>query len=168
MQPLSPRRERGPCVVADISDAYRDHMADVQRYLFARTHDPQRAADLTQDVFVDALRALPRLERRGNSLLPWLLTVARRRLADDVRTRAAEPAYEQLDEARGVADHLDDDALEAAELLQIVARLPENQRAVVLLRAVVGCSFTEIGRVRAMRPSACRMQYSRALRALRR
>lgn len=167
MSPLPQAPEGRACCVADISDAYRTHRAEVLRFLLARTRDHQRAADLTQDVFVDALRALPQLERRSESLLPWLLTVARRRLVDDRRSRAAEPTWTPLDDAAGLAYDREEGATDASELLRAVRRLPESQRAVVLLRAIAGRSFAEIGAARAMHPSACRMQYCRAVRALR-
>jgi RNA polymerase sigma-70 factor (ECF subfamily) len=75
---------------------YDRHVDAVYRYVRVRVMDTPLAEDLTHDVFVAALGALPRFRWRGN-LRPWLLSIAHNRLANywrsaDRRPADAEPA----------------------------------------------------------------------------
>jgi DNA-directed RNA polymerase specialized sigma24 family protein len=58
----------------------------VYRYLRRRTGDHERAEDLTQQVFADAVASLRATQSPS---LAWLYTVAQRRFVDEVRRRAA-------------------------------------------------------------------------------
>jgi RNA polymerase sigma-70 factor (ECF subfamily) len=162
------RRRGDPCTSRDVAAAFEVHRAAVLRFLLSRTHDPDRAADLTQDVFVDAVRALPHLQRRRDSLLPWLMTVARRRLIDDVRRRAGEPVWRSLDQVPVPEQGQCDDCTAYVELLGLVRDLPRGQRTVLVRHLFNGESFEEIAAAGGMHAAACRMQFSRARKALRR
>ncbi|KJY30003.1 sigma-70 family RNA polymerase sigma factor, partial [Streptomyces katrae] len=63
---------------------------DVWRYVAYLSADTQAADDLTQDVFLRALAALPRFEGRS-SARTWLLSIARRTVVDSIRRAAARP-----------------------------------------------------------------------------
>ena len=70
--------------------AFRRHYGHVYGYFRRRLGDPERAEELTQDVFAAAARSLPE-ERPGDPpVLVWLYTVARRRFADEARRRGRE------------------------------------------------------------------------------
>ena len=107
------------------------------------------AEDCFQETFIAALRAYPRL-RRDSNLRAWVLTIAHRKALDAHRERArralpvADPGAVDSRSAAAPAER--DEALWGA-----VHRLPERQRAAVLLRfladlphrdiaAAIGCS----------------------------
>src|SRR5579864_5252983 len=56
---------------------YELHVHRVFAYLRSRTRNDDDAADLTQQVFLQALDALPRYEPRGAPFVSWLLRIAR-------------------------------------------------------------------------------------------
>jgi RNA polymerase sigma-70 factor, ECF subfamily len=155
----------GATAELDLARVFRDHRSTIFRYLLRRTGDPQLAEDLTQDVFADALAALPRLDRDPRSLLPWLYTVARRRAIDAARAGRAVPVG-TLEELPGPAREGGAEPPLAA-VVDAVRALPPPQRAVVVMRVLDGRSFAEIGADLGAAESACRMRFSRALRALR-
>ena len=64
---------------------------DVRRYVTHLSGDAQAADDLVQDTYLRVLRSLPRFEGRS-SARTWLLTIARRTVADRIRTSAAAPS----------------------------------------------------------------------------
>src|ERR1700754_441827 len=89
------RAEHGPPALREreragrVEAAYRRHYRSVHRFFLRRTGDEQRSDDLTQDVFVDAVRGLSR-STEETPLLAWLYTVAQRRFVDDVRRESRQ------------------------------------------------------------------------------
>ena len=63
----------------------RATQADVWRFC-AHLGDPGDADDLTQEVYLRAIRALPRF-RGDASIRTWLLAIARRSVADHIRAQ---------------------------------------------------------------------------------
>jgi len=148
----------------DLGSEFREHRRAIFLYLLRRTGDADRAEDLTQEVFAEAVAALPRLYGDRNPLLPWLYTVARRRAIDAARK-------DRLVACGSLEDVSVDAAEPAADLgivVEAVRTLPATQRAVVLMRLFEGRSFAEIGVALGAAESACRMRFSRAMRDLRR
>jgi RNA polymerase sigma factor (sigma-70 family) len=142
--------------------AFRRHYGNVYRYVRRRTHDHDRAEELTQQVFADAAASL---RETGSPPLAWLYTVAKRRFADEVRREAqlgtlaiaATPDAEAREYGLDVAH-----ALSAA-----LSRLPDAQRQVAVLKLVRGVRFAEIGELLGVSEAAAKMRFVRALEALR-
>ncbi|MGW0163625.1 RNA polymerase sigma factor [Streptomyces sp. NPDC003343] len=66
---------------------YNDHRAEVYRYLVNRTRDRHLAEDLTQDVFLRALRRIEtfRHQQTGGGFNGWLMTIARNLHTDHLK-----------------------------------------------------------------------------------
>ncbi|MBR0679576.1 sigma-70 family RNA polymerase sigma factor [Roseomonas eburnea] len=110
--------------------------------------DAMLADDLVQETL---LRALDRwwLRRPGASLRAWLYAILWRRFIDGKRSEAvarrhAEASAEALPPLPLAAP---DQALEAARVVALLARLPEEQRAVLVLVAVEGLDYAEAAAV---------------------
>jgi RNA polymerase sigma factor (sigma-70 family) len=138
--------------------AFRRHYDQVYRYLRWRTHDHHRAEELTQQVFADAAGSL---RESGDPPLAWLYTVAKRRFADEARKRGAQVSPVP---APGTTEYGAD---VAAALQAALARLPEGQRRVVVLKLLRGARFAEIGERLGLTEAAAKMRFVRALDALR-
>ena len=101
------------------------------------------AADLTQETFASAVSAL----RRGAQVdapLPWIVTIARRRLVDHYRrTNRGEDAHRRLE---GEVVQVGVSATSAAEdrILRALAALPTHFRLVLVLRYVDGLQVAEV------------------------
>jgi RNA polymerase sigma-70 factor, ECF subfamily len=146
--------------VADVLDrAFRAHYGQVYRYLRRRTHDPDRADDLAQQVFADAAAALPDFGPHAPSPLAWLYTVAQRRFADEARRRAPEPTM--AEEPTAYPEQL------TGVLVAAFGRLPEEQRTVLALKLIRGARFKEIAATLGIGEGAAKMRFQRALSALR-
>ena len=119
-------------------DAHRDV---VWRFLVSAVGRTE-AEDCFQETFIAALRAYPRL-RRDSNLRAWVLTIAHRKALDAHRGRArralpvADPGAVDSRSAGSSAQR--DEALWGA-----VHRLPERQRAAVLLRFLVDLPHRDI------------------------
>jgi RNA polymerase sigma-70 factor (ECF subfamily) len=62
--------------VAQFNTLYHLYVERVHRYMLARTHNAEDAADLTQQVFLQALDGLPRYRDRGVPFTAWLFRIA--------------------------------------------------------------------------------------------
>jgi RNA polymerase sigma-70 factor (ECF subfamily) len=97
--------------------------------------------DLLQDSIEAALTR--RSQWRGLNLRSWLLTIICNRHRNGVRSRIRHPSVE-IDEAENVATPEPvSDPLERARLEAALNTLPDEQRAVLMLVVVEGCSYAE-------------------------
>jgi RNA polymerase sigma factor (sigma-70 family) len=149
--------------VSDVAEqAFRRHYGQVYRYLRRRTGDHHRAEDLAQRVFVDAVVSLRETESPS---LAWLYTVAQRRFADELRRNAVGQRLGVLQPVASQDAEYGPDV--AAALRAAIARLPEGQREVLVLKLLRGARFAEIGAKLDLTPEAAKMRFMRALEALR-
>ncbi|MGW8917203.1 sigma-70 family RNA polymerase sigma factor [Streptomyces sp. NPDC055752] len=144
---------------------------DVLRYVTYLSGDPQTAHDLTQDTFARALGSLHRYEGRA-SARTWLLSIARRAVADHLRRAAVRPR---------IADTVDwETALERAQppglpgfedgvaLLDLLDTLSDERREAFLLTQVVGLSYEETAGFTGCPVGTVRSRVSRARAAMER
>jgi RNA polymerase sigma-70 factor, ECF subfamily len=121
----------------------REHYSAIYRYLLYLIGQPDQAADLTQETFLEGWRCLNTFQGRG-SLRGWLLRIARRQFLHLFQRGQAELGLEGIAEvaAPGAAARL-----ESVELRDVIDRLSPEQREVVLLYYLEGYSSTEIARI---------------------
>jgi RNA polymerase sigma-70 factor (ECF subfamily) len=117
---------------------YRD---DVRRYVASIVRDHHDAEDVMQSVFLKLMSAIHGYEERGVPFGAWLLRVAHNAAVDTVRARRAVPC----EEIRVTDDGRDQIALERRESLKrALARVPHEQREVLVLRYIAGLPPREI------------------------
>lgn len=132
--------------------------------------DAALAEDLYQEAFLRLLRAAPRWRPRAR-LSTWLYRVALNLCIDHARKRresVLDPAAAEalLDRRPGPQDHLQ--ASQTAQWLRAeVARLPAEQRAVLLLRVYGGLSEREVAEVVGCPVGTVKSRLHYALRRLR-
>ena len=146
---------------------YDDALPVVYGYLVRRCGDPGTAEDLTSETFLAAMDAARRSAPPPISV-PWLLGVARHKLADHYRRRCDRfsVSVAELPEPVDPADDWD------AELDRLVAegtlaRLSEPHRAVLTLRYMDDCSVPECAELIGRTVHATEALLVRARRAFR-
>jgi RNA polymerase sigma-70 factor (ECF subfamily) len=119
---------------AALAELFRRHWPAIHRAAWLVTHDAQAAEDIAQEAFLAALQRLDSFDRQ-RPFRPWLHRIVVNRAVDFVRARRArrEVAAVGLPEPEARAPRgLDDDTVAA------LARLGPDQRAVVVLRHLLG------------------------------
>lgn len=161
--------QRDPDAFAPLYERYRPL---VLGYCYRRTGSLEQAEDLTQQVFIRALRALPGYQPRpGASFRAWLFTIAHN-LVIDSRRRTRDHRSLDRDDREPIPDRarLPEEHAIVEERRQHVrralARLPERQRQVVELR-LAGLSGAEIAASLEMTISAVKSAQLRAFARLR-
>ncbi|HEX2086798.1 MAG TPA: sigma-70 family RNA polymerase sigma factor [Solirubrobacteraceae bacterium] len=152
------------------SELYLRYFDGIYGYLRIALRDEHEAEDATQDVFLQAFRALPRYELRGQPPRRWLYRIARNVAIDRGRRVRALPQDPAALEARTDAEPVDefDELLSDAALVAHIERLPEAQREVLFLRYAAGFEAPEIARMTRRSPAAVRQLHHRAIAELRR
>ncbi|WP_127941458.1 sigma-70 family RNA polymerase sigma factor [Nonomuraea polychroma] len=129
------------------------------------------ADDVAQEVCIAVLSALPRYRDMGRPFASFVFGIASHKVADALRSsvRSAVPTQDLPDgpdEGPGPEETVVR-YIEVEHARRLLARLPDNQRELLLLRVVSGLSAEETGNVLGMSPGAVRVAQHRALARLR-
>ncbi|MFB1295551.1 RNA polymerase sigma factor [Mycobacterium sp. pW049] len=157
-------RSEGGTAPRTLLELYDDALPAVYGYFVRRCGDRGTAEDLTSETFLAAMDAA-RKPSPPQISVPWLIGVARHKLADHYRRRHSVPVAE-IPEPTDPADEWD------AELDRIVAEhvlagLPEQHRTVLTLRYLDDCSVPECAELIGRTVHATEALLVRARRAFR-
>ena len=137
----------------------------LRRYARALVGDRSGADDLVQDKLERAWAKL-HLYRRGTDLRAWLFTVMHNVHVNRVRaTRATDLLRDEMPEL--AQDGAQGDALLMRDLDRAIARLPADQRAVLLLVTLEEMSYEEVARTLGIPIGTVMSRLSRAREKLR-
>ncbi len=150
---------------------YDKHVAAIYRYVYYRVRDDAEAEDLTSDVFMRALKAMPRYEPR-QAFLAWLYRIARNAVIDRARRGNRQVSFEDALRHPGADQIVEPDAeilahSDSVTLRGALAKLTPLQQEVVVLRYLEGYSTQEVARIVGKREGTVRGIQFRAIGALR-
>lgn len=147
-------------------DRYRDKVYGFVLHVYA--HEPARAEDFTQDVFLRAIRARQSFDP-SRTFSSWLYAIARNHCLNELR-RSARETTRPVEEFAARAGHDAPGALDRQELGRAirgaVADLPEDQRAVFVMHEIDGLSHRQIAAVMDLGEGNARTILHRAKAAL--
>lgn len=156
--------------MADNFGALLEHeIPRLRRYARALTRDATRADDLVQSCLARAL-AKCHLWQPGTDLRAWLFTILHNQHVNDVRRAVREGVSVPVEDVAPVLTvHSTQGAsLDLRDLDRAMARLPEEQRQVVLLVGLEGMRYEEVAAVLDVPVGTVRSRLSRGREALRR
>lgn len=142
------------------------------RARLARMPGSEHAAeDVAQEVCIAVLTALPRYRDEGKPFEAFVYRIAANKVADAQRAgvKAAVPT-DDVPDVIDLADSPEDHAVRAdgaRRARALLARLPDQQRELLMMRVAVGLSAEETGRALGMTPGAVRVAQHRAVARLR-
>jgi RNA polymerase sigma-70 factor (ECF subfamily) len=148
----------GPERVARLFE--RHHLA-LYRYLVSATGSVPVAEDVTQDVFLRALRGLP--DDPAAHERAWLYTTARHLVLNRRRDLARRGIPEELPELPARAAP----AADAFDLHEALDRLDAPERDLLLMRELGGLGYEELSKVFDLTPDAVRSRLHRLRLSLR-
>ena len=158
---------------AAVEALIRELRPRVFRYVLARVLDPHTADDVTQEVAMTLMSALPRYVDQGRPVTAWVFGIAANKVREQRRStgRRREMAADALPEAP------DDETREpefaavrldtARRVAALLATLPEQHAEILRLRVAAGLTAEETAAVLGMSPGAVRVAQHRALSRLR-
>jgi RNA polymerase sigma-70 factor (ECF subfamily) len=137
----------------------------LRRYARALTRDITRADDLVQTCLTRAI-AKQHLWQPGTDLRAWLFTILHNQHVNDVRRPAREVALSEMDQLP-MAQPQALVMLELRDLEAAIAKLPQEQRRVILLVGLEGLSYDDVATVLGVPIGTVRSRLSRARDQLR-
>ncbi|MBA2315113.1 MAG: RNA polymerase sigma factor, partial [Chloroflexi bacterium] len=152
-----------------VEELFGKHHGEIYAYLVRMLRDPELAADLTQDAFVKAYRNYESLEKPENARA-WLYQIAHRVALDELRRRKIIRFLPWTGESRGAApsaEHLAMDLRLSGDLQRALARIPERQRAALLLAELHDLTGLELAAALGVSHVAARALLTRARESLR-
>lgn len=115
-------------------------------FAYRLTGNDADASDLTQDAFIRVFRAWQSF-KPGTSFLSWIYRIVTNLYRDELRRRKGRFYQEEIPE-RAVAPIEDYVEAHLSEpVSKALAGLSPEQRKIVLLADVEGCSYQEIGQI---------------------
>ena len=148
-----------------MTDLHRSIEAEIprlRRYARALARDVAAADDLVQDCLTRALGKL-HLWQEGTDLRAWLFTILHNQYVNHVRRAVREGAAVGLSETEPMLTRAPQQGkrLELRDLERAMAKLPEEQRSVILLVGLEGMRYEEVADVLGVPVGTIRSRLSR-------
>ena len=152
---------------------YLLYRARIYHYLRTRIASEEDAADLTQQVFLQALAALPRYRPRGSPFVVWLFRIARHAAINLSSRSPGCVSWDALPETMYPVEAAEQDP-EALVMRQemtghlkaLLASLDPEKRELLALRFAAGLNSSQISALVGKKPEAVKKQISRLLQSL--
>lgn len=148
---------------------YDKYLKQIYGFIYYKTSHKETAEDLTSQTFFKALRYLGGFNFvKNSSFSAWLFTIARNCVIDHYRS---SKLFKNIDDVWDLASTEDiaknfESKEESAQLLKYLKELNSKQREIVILRVFQDLSYREIANITNRSESACKMDFSRALKKL--
>ena len=148
---------------------YKKYHEQIFRYVYQRMDDEEMAFDVTSQVFMKAIKNLPKYEFRGVPFSSWLYRIAKSELYQAFRDKKAERTV-NIDTVQvfHVIDEFEQDEIEENKqrLVECLAQLKENDIQLIELRFFEKRSFKEIGEILEISENNAKVKSFRALEKL--
>ena len=148
---------------------YDNYLDKIYRFLFFRTNHEETAEDLTSQTFLKALDKIKSFDAEKGTFQAWLYRIAHNLLVDHYRSPRKDV---DLDQAVNIADESSpekdvDDLFNTLKAKKLLSTLPEQTQTLIILRVWEDLSYTEISKIMDKSEASLKMQFSRAVSALR-
>jgi RNA polymerase sigma-70 factor, ECF subfamily len=155
--------------VAAFEPLYQRYHQRVYYYLRLRMNNDDDAADLTHQVFLQALHALTRYRLRGVPFAVWLFRIAHNSVINAMTRRLQTISWDELPEE----EHVREAGVEEQVLLQetlgrlrlLLRQLDPSKQELLALRFAAGLTIPQIAAIVGKKPDAIKKQFSRLFQA---
>lgn len=148
----------------EIEELYGRFYKEILAYCTAMTKSGAAAEDLVQEAYMRAMAHWEDLEDlSGGQRRAWLYKTARNLFIDQTRKQSRETPAEE--EQLALAAFQED--LSQAAVGQLIARLPESEKALFIMRYFEGYNARELGELFGLPPATVRSRLASAKRRLR-
>jgi RNA polymerase sigma-70 factor (ECF subfamily) len=151
---------------------YERYVGRIYSYVYYRTGNAHDAEDLTERVFIRALRHIGSYNHRGVPFSAWLYRIAHNLVANWHRDNSRRKEIPLDDGAlaehsAGLPEHEMMQVEERERLLRVIRHLPSERQQLLILKFVEHLSNAEIGVIMGRTEGAVKSLYHRTLLSLR-
>lgn len=152
-----------------IARLYESNFTAIYNYFRYRVGSATIAEDLTSQLFLSMLKALPRYQISEAPFKSWLFKIARNLVAEEYRKRGSRETV-RLDDIGEITEIRQESAFLSAEneicIREALCNLTDEQREVLLLRFYGDFSHGEVASLMGKSEAAVKMLQKRALDTL--
>lgn len=152
------------------AELFRATLPVVWGNLYGRCGDEALAEDLASDAYMRAMRAVHRFEGGSREFLAWVLTIARNRFYDHVKSGRMkwEVVVDEMPVMPAFHDPENEtlDRVEGDVLREALEELTTEQQEVVHLRFFQGLPIADVAEITGRKEGAIKALQYRALRSL--
>lgn len=143
-------------------DIVLEYQAPLSRYLYNMVRDKELARDLTQDTFIEAYRGIANTEGELK-LKPWLYRIATNNAIQVLRRRKiiSWTTWAEEKHDRGESESLEDEFTQRELVRDVLNKLPEKYKVVLLLHDYQGFKCQEIGGILNISTEAAKKRLAR-------
>jgi len=151
---------------------YERYVTRIYNYIYYRVGNASEAEDLTERVFLRALRHIEKYTQRGLPFSAWLYRIAHNLVANWHRDNSRRKDV-PLDDSLQISQHFnfpEQELMRSEEqdrLLGAIHKLPPDRQELLILKFVDDLSNAEIGRVMGRTEGAIKSLYHRTLLSIR-
>lgn len=156
-------------------ELYGRYYSRIFAFAYRRLRTRELAEDVTADVFMKALDALPRFKWQGVSVSAWLYRIANNRITDHFRRKGLSgKGVLPIDEVKTLVDErpLPEDrilaALRRAEVEEAIGKLSDQDQLVITLIFYEELTSSEVAEVMGISTNLVYVRLHRALKRMRR
>ncbi len=131
---LVERAKRDP---REFGALYDRHFQQIYRFVYSRVREQTAAEDVTSEVFIKALKAMPRYQDTGRPFAAWLYQIAVNAIADRYRSLRPSQPLEDFHDLSVSGPPIEEQAAQRDEIRRIwaiVEELPVQQRMALVLK----------------------------------
>jgi RNA polymerase sigma-70 factor (ECF subfamily) len=155
---------------AALTQLYEENFDKIYRYIVLKIGDRTEAEDMTQQVFLNALKSISSFKWKGMPFSAWLFRIAHNQIVDHLRRksrRATVPLDESLAAGDGDIVQATERKVEIEQLSLATKKLTRAQQEVISLRFAGELSVAEAARVMGRSEGAIKALQHSAILALR-
>jgi RNA polymerase sigma-70 factor (ECF subfamily) len=155
-----------------LTQLYEENFDRIYRYIALKIGDRTEAEDMTQQVFLHALKAISSYRDKGMPFASWLYRIAHNQIVDYLRKKTKH-ATVPLDESLPIPafgndpKHLIEQKITIEEIVVATKQLTAAQQEVISLRFAAELSITEVAGVMGKSEGAVKALQHSAIIALR-
>ena len=149
---------------------YEEYFDKIYRYVTIRIGDKMEAEDITQQVFLNAIKAISSFKWRGVPFSAWLFRIAHNQVVDYLRKRkkrVSVPLEESLIAGDSDPQGIFERKLNIERLISATKKLTLAQQEVISLRFAGEMSVAEVAKVMGRSEGAVKALQHSAVVALR-
>jgi RNA polymerase sigma-70 factor (ECF subfamily) len=164
---LVERAKRDP---REFGALYDRHFQQIYRFVYSRVREQTAAEDVTSEIFIKALRAMPRYQDTGRPFAAWLYQIAVNAIADRYRTLRPSQSLDDFHDLSVAGPSLEDVASHRDELRRIwtlVDQLPAQQKTALVLKFQEDMKIEDIAVAMGKSPGAVKLLIHRGVSRLR-
>lgn len=141
----------------------REYFDQIYAYVYRHILDVDDALDLTQEIFIKVLNALPLYDKKKSSFKTWLYTIAKNKMTDWYRTQHfTDELSDDIPDKENFEDVVVNRAL-AQKILAFIKKTDYISFQIVEMKFFSELTFADIAEILSIPPGTVKTKYYKAI-----